>query len=318
MCEAVRNGSRDKAGRCALNEDEVILAWHSQAFRLRCAELDGKEFQSFFEAVMEKVDSSFVKIKPSGREGDWKSDGWLPGPGICFQVYAPEALKVAETVAKVKSDFAGALSKWKDALKSWIFVWSAQEKGLPAAILDTLNGLSGENPKIGIDQWGRERLWEKVKVLSREDRVDLLGVVPLPDQITSTTDHEVQVLLTFIAEQPVPDLDDDLELVELEDKMDRNDLNDEARLLIRSAMAIVPTVAHYVSNNPDPRFSQRVAIALGDRYEKLYAAMAGDPNAVFASLIDRVANGAPPGSKRRWAAVAIVAHYFELCDIFER
>jgi hypothetical protein len=35
-------------------------------------------------------------------------------------------------------------------------------------------------------------------------------------------------------------------------------------------------------------------------------------------LVERVAGDGGSDSKRRWAAVAIVCHYFELCDIFER
>ncbi len=301
-----------------MDRDAIVLAWHSLIFRVQCAERTGTEFQTFFEQIMERVDSSFVRVKPSGSEGDWKCDGWLPSSGTCFQVYAPEGLTVSDTVAKIKVDFAGALKEWGEKMKCWIFVWSAQEKGVPAAILDCLTDLGQENDDIEIGQWGRERLWEEVKLLPEPDRIDLLGVVPIPEEITATTDHEVQVLLTYVAHQPIPDLDADLELVELEKKMDRNELDDGVRLLIKAAMPIVPTVEHYVANNPDQRFSQRVAVSLGERYEELKGPLDGDPNAVFGGLLDRIAGDAAPQSKERWAAVAIVAHYFELCDIFER
>jgi hypothetical protein len=185
-------------------------------------------------------------------------------------------------------------------------------------VVDCLNNLSADNPEVEIDQWGRERLWAEVKELSEADRIDILGAVPLPGEITATTDHEVQSLLTYIAEQPIPDLDGDLELVQLEDKMDRNEFDDGVRLLIKASMPIVPTVEHYVSSHPDQRFSQRVAVSLGERYDELHSKLDGDPNAVFAALVDRVAGDGGSDSKRRWAAVAIVGHYFELCDIFER
>jgi hypothetical protein len=301
-----------------MDRDEITLAWHFLVFRVQCAERTGTEFQSFFEEIMEKVDSSFVKVKPSGKEGDWKCDGWLPGTGTCFQVYAPEDLTVSEAVAKMKEDFAGAVAEWGTKMKSWIFVWSDREKGVPAAILDCLTELREENDDVDVGQWGRERLWQEVKVLPELDRIDLFGVVPIPEEITATTDHEVQVLLAYVADQPVPDLDADLVLVELEEKMDRNELDDGVRILIKAAMPIVPTVEHYVANNPDQRFSQRVAVSLAERYEELKGELDGDPNAIFGGLLDRTAGDAGPQSKERWAAVAIVAHYFELCDIFKR
>ncbi|HET8814977.1 MAG TPA: ABC-three component system protein [Solirubrobacterales bacterium] len=301
-----------------MDRDEIVRAWHYLRFINECLRRTGTEFQSFFEDLMEKVDPAFVRIKPSGQEGDWKSDGWLPGSGTCFQVYAPEELTVATTVAKIEADFAGALAKWNGDLKSWIFVWSARQEGLPAAVLNCLNKLSEDNEEIEIDQWGRERLWQQCCELPEADRTDLLGPVPEPAAVTATTDHEVQSLLTYIAEQPIPDLDSDLELVSLEEKMDRNDFGEGVRLLIKAAMPIVPTVEHYVSNHPDQRFSQRVAVSLGERYEEMTESLDGDANAIFGGLLDRISGAATPETKERWAAVAIVAHYFELCDIFER
>lgn len=126
-----------------MDRNAVVLAWHSQSFRLSCALRHGAEFQSFFEDIMGKVDPTFVKIKPSGAEGDWKCDGWLPASGTCFQVYAPQELKVAETVAKIEADFAGAREHWGEDMKVWTFVWSAEATGLPAAVLDVLNRTSG-------------------------------------------------------------------------------------------------------------------------------------------------------------------------------
>ncbi len=301
-----------------MDREEIVLAWHSLTFRVQCAERTGAEFQSFFEQIMEKLDPSFIKVKPSGKEGDWKCDGWLPGSGTCFQVYAPENLTVSQTVAKIKDDFAGAVKKWKGQMKRWVFVWSAWEKGIPAAVLSCLNDLTKDSQEIEVDQWGRERLWQQVRTLPENDRIDLLGVVPIPAEITATTDHEVQVLLTYIADQPIPNLDGDLGLVELEEKMDRNEFDDGVRILVKAAMPIVPTVEHYVSNHPDQRFSQRVAVSLAERYGELSGELDGDPNAVFGGLLDRIAGDSGPQSKERWAAVAIVAHYFELCDIFER
>ncbi len=126
-----------------------------------------------------------------------------------------------------------------------VFVWSARGKGIPAAVLGCLNDLAKDNQEeIGVDQWGRERLWQQVRTLSENDRIDLLGVVPIPAEITATTDHEVQVLLTYIADQPIPNFDGDLGLVELEEKMDRNEFDDGVRILVKAAMPIVPTVEH--------------------------------------------------------------------------
>lgn len=301
-----------------MDREAVALAWHSINFRLACALRHGAEFQSFFEDIMEKVDATFVRVKPSGAEGDWKCDGWLPGSGTCFQVYAPEALTDAKTVAKIEADFAGACEKWGDDLKVWIFVWSAEASGLPPLVLDVLNRLGEKHDGIAVTHWGPAGLWGQVKGLTEEDRVQLLGVVPGLDDVISTTEHEVQALLTYLSEQPIPLTDEDLGHLGLEDKMNRNDFDDSVRLLIKASFPIITTVDHYVSNHPDTRFSQRVAVSLGGRYIQLSSTLDGDSNAIFAALVKGTAGAAQPESREYWAAVAIVAHYFELCDIFER
>jgi hypothetical protein len=301
-----------------MDREAVALAWHWLNFRLACALRHGTEFQSFFEDIMEKVDPTFVRVKPSGAEGDWKCDGWLPKPGICFQVYAPQALTDAKTVAKIEADFTGARARWGDDLNIWIFVWSAEASGLPPAVLDVLNRLDRENEDIEVDRWGPEALWTRVKELSEEDRTGLLGVVPGLGDVISTTEHEVQALLTYLSEQPIPDIDEDLGHLGLKDKMDRNAFDDSVRLLIKASFPVITTVDHYVSNHPDTRFSQRVAVSLADRYAQLSGELDGDSNAIFAGLVKGTVGEAPPQSREYWAAVAIVAHYFELCDIFER
>lgn len=298
---------------------EVVLAWHELRFRLACAEKTGTEFQTFFESIMEKVDPSFVKIKPSGKAGDWKCDGIGHASGTYFQVYAPEGLKVAETKKKIEEDFWGVLKRWGDQVQIWVFVWSAATHGLPAEIVNLLQELREKRePPPTIENWGREALWDRVKTLGEPDRVTLFGPAPSLTSVIETSAGEVQTLLNYLVEQPIPDLDEDLGHVELAEKMDRNDFNDAVRLLIRAGFPVVKTVGYYVSNHPDMRFSQRVAVLLNERYEEFKATIGDDSSDVFTALVDSLADGHNAPAPEYWAAVGVVAHYFELCDIFER
>jgi hypothetical protein len=298
---------------------EVVLAWHELRFRLACAEKTGDEFQTFFESIMEKVDPSFMQVKASGKSGDWKCDGIGQDSGTYFQVYAPEGLKVAETKKKIEEDFWGVLEKWGDKVQIWVFVWSAATHGLPPEIANLIQELREKRePPPTIEDWGREAVWDRVRVLDEPDRVALFGPAPALTSVIETTAAEVQTLLNYLVEQPIPDLDEDLGHVELAEKMDRNGFNDAVRLLIRAGFPVVKTVDYYVSNHPDLRFSQRVAVLLNERYEELRAAIGDDSSDVFTALVDSLAHGHNAPAPEYWAAVGVVAHYFELCDIFER
>jgi hypothetical protein len=68
---------------------------------------------------------------------------------------------------------------------------------------------------------------------------------------------------------------------------------------------------------PDPAFSQGIAEDLAREYVRL-AASTDNPDEVFGNLIDYVLGEHGLELKFFWAAAGIVAHYFELCDVFER
>ena len=150
-----------------MNGPEVVLAWHELRFRLACAEKTGDEFQIFFESIMEKADPSFLKVKASGKSGDWKCDGIGQGSGTYYQVYAPEGLKVAETKKKIEEDFAGILAKWGDKVQTWVFVWSAATHGLPPEIANFLQELREKRePPPTIEDWGARLCGTALKLLA--------------------------------------------------------------------------------------------------------------------------------------------------------
>ena len=66
------------------------LVEHRLLYRLKCSELKGMEFQSFFERVMARVDSTFTPVKPMGASGDWKCDGYSAATKTVYQCYAPD------------------------------------------------------------------------------------------------------------------------------------------------------------------------------------------------------------------------------------
>jgi hypothetical protein len=71
---------------------------------------------------LQKSDASFLTVKPMGREGDWKSDGFSLNTGTVFQCYAPEELTGAEAARKVREDFQGACKCWQEKMLAWTFV----------------------------------------------------------------------------------------------------------------------------------------------------------------------------------------------------
>ena len=93
--------------------------------------------------------------------------------------------------------------------------------------------------------------------------------------------------------------------------------HDSVTSLARPALPVAKLVQRFVTSMPDPGFSAVVAAELAARYREL-AASADSSDVIFFGLVEYVLGEHPLEPKLFWAAVGIVTHYFELCDVFER
>ena len=75
---------------------------------------NGREFQTFFEDIMQKAFPDFQKIKPYGREGDSGNDGYIKKLGTYYQVFSPNtpSIKEIEAAKKLKDDFEKLKNGW--------------------------------------------------------------------------------------------------------------------------------------------------------------------------------------------------------------
>ena len=299
-----------------MTRDEFSLSHHEIKLELELFRRVGRSFQDLFEQIMQKSDPSFLAVKPMGREGDWKSDGFSLDTGTLYQCYAPEDMTGATAARKIIEDFDGGLSHWKERMRGWVFVWSS-ERALPPQVVNVLAELKNEHPGILIDEMGREGLWRIVKQLPLADRIAILGPVPDPSDAAMTTAFEVQVLMKHLGKQTasLPD-DPSFDLTAISEKLRRNGLSEAVTNMVRPAMPVARLVQDYVTMMPDPRFSESVAVDLAARYKELTDS-SDVPDVVFGSLVNYVLGDRRDDPKFIWVAAGIFAHYFELCDVFE-
>lgn len=299
-----------------MTKDEFALSHHELRLELELSRRSGKSFQDFFEQIMQKADPSFVMVKPMGKEGDWKADGYSLNSGTIYQCYAPEEMTGVEAAKKIKEDFEGARTRWQGRMQRWLFVWSSH-RALPPQVVAVLADLKLAHPALEISHVGREGLWSIVKGLPLADREALLGIVPDLGDAPMTTAAEIQVLMKHLARHsPVMSDTADFDLTAIVEKLRRNRLSEAVTRTLRPAMPVARLVGEFVTSMPDPAFSQAIAADLAARYTEL-AASADDPDVIFGGLIEYVLGEHRRQLKLFWAAAGIVAHYFELCDLFE-
>ena len=100
-----------------MDQDSLFMA--RVLFQLEIHKSNGQKFEDFFSSVMGLSNPNFRQVKPQGRLGDRKNDGFDSTKGVYYQVYAPEEPKFKEEDAlkKLKTDFKGLCPFWDSKCK---------------------------------------------------------------------------------------------------------------------------------------------------------------------------------------------------------
>lgn len=138
--------------------DNMERAFYDMKFDLEFQSKTANEFQSFFSQVMSaRYPGDFIATRPWGQSGDQKCDGYILSTGTFYQVYAPDDLDAKSAVTKMQKDFAGALDKWKEKIRVWVFVHNAKV-GVPPHVLQQLTTFKRDNPGIVFSHIGKIEL----------------------------------------------------------------------------------------------------------------------------------------------------------------
>jgi hypothetical protein len=295
--------------------EELTLAYYEMAFRLRYVQSKGDAFQDFFSTIMgTRYPGDFVRVRPWGKLGDRKNDGYLSSKRQLFQCYAPREMDIATCKAKVKEDFNEALPFWKKYFDQWIFTHNDID-GLAADVLELLLALTAANPPVSAIQWGFDELRQEFKNLSEVDTSALLGPAPGRKDVIEVRLEDIQRLLEHISLQPEP-LAVDVRVVPAE-KLEYNQLSQSAGMLLRAGMTRSEVVKKYLRGLSDQTRYDRVAAAFRLRYQELRGEGLA-PDDIFVGLQKFVAGGGVASTPHQAATLAILAFFFEACEIFER
>lgn len=292
--------------------DELERAFREVQFKIAYLEKNGNEFQDWFATIMEKwLPGDFIRVRPWGNAGDRKNDGYVRSKRWLFQVYAPNEMSAKEALAKINEDYNGALRYWKQYFDTWIFMHNSKQ-GLGPDVTARLLQLNGAEPPAVVS-WGFEELRRVVFELDTPELASIFGSVPQRrDMVDLGLDSLSSVLDQIVVMEP--NLDPDLRPPPA-DKIDRNMLSKHVATLLKAGMARADLVRKYFGVRPERR--DEVAVSFRHRYDK--ARSDGlNPDEIFADLQRYAAGRGVPEPSRQSATLAVLAFFFEECDIFER
>jgi len=273
----------------------------------------GTEFQDFFTSIMERrYPSDFQKVKPYGRSGDRKCDGYHQSFKRVYQVYAPEKMQVWETNTKIEEDFNGALEHWKERMRTWVFVHN-QWRGLPADVVTRLLDI-GSPSGVGVLRWCEPEVHDEFFQLAEEAQSFLLGPSPTAQTFARIQMKDVVDLSNAIAQQEAPPPEEVREVPA--DKLEANSLSPHVQMLLKMGSRKAKLLKKFFAQWHDPELGDRIARAFRSRYEELRRrGIIGDE--AFYELWKFAGGGSQRSIEHEAAVLALLAFLFEECEIFE-
>ena len=290
-------------------------AFYEHEFEITFLRSKGEAFQKFFERLMSFAHrGDFMACSPWGREGDRKNDGYLRSKRQLFQVYAPNVMTATKAKAKIAEDFAGAKQHWAEYFDSWVFVHNC-DGGLPPHVHQLLLDLGQANPEIRIESWAFVELLVIFRELSDADKASWFGPAPPEEAKNNLGFQDIQIVIENIAAKPAPSM------TEVKDvpagKIEANALSEAAATLIKGGMIKSSLVHDFFSQWHDETLGERLAVEFQNKYKNLRQAT-HNPNEIFSDLQSWIGGEKRGTAEHEWAILAVMAYYFERCDIFEK
>lgn len=291
----------------------LTQAYYEQRFEIFFLRAKGDEFQTFFERLMGLAyKADFMACRPWGNEGDRKNDGFLKSERCLFQVYAPNELTAKETIAKITEDFEGAKGYWGTHFDKWVFAHNATD-GLPPQVQKLLLDFEKVNPGITLEPWSMEELRLIFRKLTTDDLIPWFGAAPSDGTKASLGFNDLRPVLETLGNRPAPS-DAAVHDVPM-GKIEANALSECIATLIKGGMSKAPLVEKFFAQWHDETLGQRIAEAFRAEYLRLRSLHM--PNGIFAEL-QAWAGGRDRGEpEHEMAVIAVIAYYFERCDIYE-
>jgi hypothetical protein len=294
--------------------DELTRAYYEEKYTSTYLKFKGNEFQDFFASLMGKCfPGDFQRVRPWGNSGDKKNDGYLRSKRKLFQVYAPNEMDEAKALVKIDEDFSGALPYWQDYFDEWVFVHNSFI-GLGPGITKKLLSLADQNKPLRVLPWGYEELRQELFHLTDSNIASLLGPAPTQRNFSNVRFGELRkVVMTIARQNPSPS--QNIRPVPA-DKLSANALSQSVQILLAAGMRKADLVNSFFQSWYDPRLGDQIA----ETFKQKYNALRNEnlpPDLIFTKLRWFAGGEQQDGPDHDVAVLAVLAYFFEQCDIFE-
>ena len=284
-------------------------------FQNKIYKANGQAFEDIFTSTMFYAHPGFQAIKPWGKIGDRKNDGYIKSEGSYFQVYAPEDITKSyiEFVKKIERDFSGLIEEWSP-VNNFYFVVNDKYRGVNADCEQIIQELKERHDLIDAKILTAKDLENEVFYLEDDQILSIVGNLPDPFNLKRFDFYVLNEIISYIMELPI-DRNGKYSIVlpNLDEKIKFNGLSDTTAEYLYNGLIKVVHVEEYLSNN-----SNFAADSLRDKLCEVYneEKEKDTEDNLFWNIVNRLS----PKAQQIYQSTVIIimSKYFESCDIFER
>jgi hypothetical protein len=306
-----------------------------KAFKLRVHESNGNAFEDLFCDVMRASNKNFKKVKPQGRIGDRKNDGFIQSEGKYYQVYAPQSSTGNPTAAtsKLEKDLDGLIAFWGNEhnyeIRHFYFVFNDKYHGAYPEVYTKLNSLKSKYNLEVCDVFLSSELEDIFMGLPEDSIAAICGYYPKSEDIGFIDNSIIAEIVGYVSSNysglSTPSTNEPPDFYK---KIHFNKLGKNTAMHLNIGAYQVGYVEDYFRTNS--KFSRQQS---RDSLNKMYhhhldtnnakvaiATGISESDIVFKNMVDEMLPKSLSNMQRRdyeRNVIAVMAFFFEACDIFE-
>lgn len=295
-----------------MNNAEKTIA--RTLFKLQIHKANGQAFEDIFTAIMGYTETDFQQIKPWGRIGDRKNDGYIQSKGIFFQVFSPEEItkSYVNVVEKLNTDFKGLSERWSP-VNEFYFVVNDKYQGVNADCEQAIQAIKRQHQ---LEDAGFKTASNLEDLLFSLDDDQISSVVGfLPDPASIQLDYSIlSEIIGHLMQLSLPITQSSSRIIypDWGKKITFNNLSSKEAEYLNNGSLQIGSLDEYL-NNESNFFAETIKDKVRTIYIECSEKYSGDE--LFWEVVAKISP--KPQSGIQAAVIILLAKYFETCDIFE-
>lgn len=284
---------------------------------------DKQVFEDLFTKIKQCEDSNFKQVKPQGRLGDGKCDGFNAIKEEYYQVYAPEELTGNELtmLSKMEASITGLIEFWEEKdfkVSKFFYVVKDDYKNVYPLLYTNAKAIA-KKYKIECEILTCKDLEDVFLKIDEDKMIDILGgIIPDPLNITNIEYGVMQEVIAFLLKSKAPKIKEEIPPnPDFEKKIQFNSLSKAVADFLNAGQR-----QNFVINDFFELNSKFIKEELRQIFNNTYKeAILEIPESESKNdeVFQFIADKSSPEDNFAFhnAVYVLMAYYFEYCDIFE-